>query len=140
MLVDVKLEPSPAPEGWTVDTQAGTATLVGPGYQEDYQWTVPGRIEPAGTRIEWGGQPSGNAAIEIQPFGDGGLIFDTTDLGRPPERRRRGSQQLVRLLNAPVVRDQHFVHGDLSGNVAKDGLSNATPSARTPLAPRVVAR
>jgi hypothetical protein len=80
VLVDVKLDPSPAPAGWTVDTQAGTATQSGPGFQEDYRWTYPTQLDPAGSPITWGGTPTGNANVEIQPFGEGGLTFDTTDL------------------------------------------------------------
>lgn len=76
----MKLDPLPSPDGWTADTEAGTATQSGPGFTEVYRWTYPQRLDPAGSPITWGGTPSGNANVEIQPFGEGGLIFDTTDL------------------------------------------------------------
>jgi hypothetical protein len=100
LLVDVVPE-GPRPDQGTIDARAGRMTLTGPGYSEDYQWTVPPQIDPAGTRIDYGGTPTGNANIEIGVRGEG-LAFDTTDADRMISSRAPITRSTVMTVPTPV--------------------------------------
>lgn len=78
-LVDVDETITELVSSWTVDARAGTASIIIPGSEGRYSWTVPERIVPTGTRIDFGGAAVGNLNILIAPRGEG-IVFDTTDL------------------------------------------------------------
>ncbi len=66
ILVDTQVTGQHA--AWTVDAARGTARSTVPGQIDDYTWTVPQRINPAGTRIEYSARTSAaNGAPGITP-------------------------------------------------------------------------
>ncbi len=67
-------------DSWTVDDRAGTAVISIPAGNGSYSWTVPQSLDPAGTRIEWGGTSTGNIHIDITvKGGTTDVVFDNND-------------------------------------------------------------
>ncbi|MGQ0618008.1 MAG: DUF6777 domain-containing protein [Acidimicrobiia bacterium] len=80
-LVDVEETITELQSLWTVDARAGTARVALSAGDGNYSWTVPQRIDPTGTTIEWGGSspPSANILVNIAPRSEG-IQFSTADL------------------------------------------------------------
>lgn len=103
-LVDVEETITELRSLWTVDARAGTARIslsVGDG---NYSWTVPDRIDPAGTTISWGGSspPNANLLINIAPRAEG-IQFSTTDLA---VEVTGGEGRKSAVLTVPTSRDE----------------------------------
>lgn len=66
-------------DNWTVQPSSGVATFTLPAGTTNYDWTVPQTLDPAGTKIEWGGNSTGDLNVRIAPAGSG-ITFADSDL------------------------------------------------------------